>query len=84
MRVIKDGLGNVYRDGVRVHTKVRVMEDDRHRVAVFADKTKSPPVAVYAEGEVTYDRIGGCATCQGWPPRQTMQRVWAQSEAVKA
>lgn len=82
MRVIRDGLGNVYKDGTRIHTKVRVMQDDTGRVAVFADKTRNPPIAVYEAGEVTHDKSGGCTTCQGWPPRQVMAKVWQQYEAA--
>lgn len=84
VRVIKDGLGNVYKDGTKIHTKVRIMQDDTGRVAVFADKTRNPPVAVYGAGEVTTDRSGGCTTCQGWPPRQVMQKVWQEYEAAHA
>lgn len=84
MRVVKDGLGNVYRDGQTIHSGVRIMQDDQGRVAVFAGKTRTPPIAVYAAGEVTFDRSGGCSTCHGWPHQTAMKRIWEQHERVTA
>lgn len=84
MRVIRDGIGNVYKDGQTLHSKVRVLQDDQGRVAVFDGKNQNPPIAVYEAGEVTFDRSGGCSTCQGWPARRSMQIVWERYERQAA
>lgn len=84
MKIIKDQLGNVYKDGEKIHSQVRVMVNDRQQVAVFEGKTRTPPVAVYEPGVVTFDRSGGCSTCQGWPAQLAMRSVWERHEAAHA
>lgn len=84
MRIVKDGLGNVYRDGQVIHTQVRIMVDETKRVAVFDGKSRKPPIAVYAGDEVTFDRSGGCATCHGWPHQSAMKTQWQQYDRQAA
>lgn len=82
MKIIKDQLGNVYKDGEKIHSQVRVMVNNEGRVAVFTGKTRTPPVAVYSVDEVTYDRSGGCSTCNGWPAQLSMRSIWERHEAA--
>ena len=84
MRIIRDVVADVTKDGQVIHSGVRVMLDDQRRLAVFEGKSKNPPVAVYADGEVQFTVTGSCSACKGYPPRMSMVRIWEQAERQAA
>lgn len=74
MRVIRDGVGTITQDGATLHTNVRFLVDDTHRVAVFP--SRSAPSVVYAEGEVLYTVVRKPCACKGDAPKMTLQKAW--------
>lgn len=80
MRVIRDVVGNVTKDGTTLHTNVRVLVDDKQRVAVFTS-TSAPPT-VYEAGTVEYTRTRTPCSCKGDPHKQVLGRLWAAKEAA--
>lgn len=84
MRVVREAVGDVLRDGTMVHSGVRIQQDDQGRVAVFSMAGRHAPIAVYAAGEVTYTITRKPCACKGDPPRTVLARLWDQSEKVAA
>lgn len=82
MKILRSRFANVIKDGERVHTQVRVLEDTTGRMAVFASKTQTGPLAVYAPGEVVLETVSapGCM-CKESSQAQ-LARVWERSEQV--
>lgn len=86
MRVIRDGFAHIDINGERVHTKVRVLQDDSNRLAVFTSPT-SGPAHVYNMGDITITRTGATCShpvCFGKASRQKLTRLWEHSERVGA
>lgn len=81
LRIIKDVLGDVSKDGAVIHRGVRIMLTGDGRVGVVDGKGTKAPEAVYAASEVTYTTKGACTPCQGYPSRTAMVRAWQKSEA---
>lgn len=83
MKIIQDRFANIDKDGVRLHTKVRVQQDDQDRVAVFLSPLQGPS-AVYSLRDVTVTETsgGGCShpVCRGKAPKQKLARLWEASE----
>lgn len=87
MKIIQDRFANIDQGGVRIHSKVRVQQDDQDRVAVFLSPIVGPSV-VYSLHDVVVTETsgGGCShpVCRGKAPKQKLQRLWEASEAQAA
>jgi hypothetical protein len=82
MRVIRDGFAHINKDGARIHTKVRVLQDDGDRIAVFLSPT-SGPAHVYSLHDVTLTKTSASCShpvCFGKANRQQLKRLWEASE----
>lgn len=82
MRVIRDGVGNITQGDVTLHTNVRFMVDDTHRVAVFNGRAE--PTNVYTEGEVLYSVTRKACACKGDAPKMALQRLWMSQDKALA
>jgi hypothetical protein len=79
---VREGYANIDRDGVRLHTGVRFMVNDRGFVATFEPpKVKAPPTNVYSLDDVTVEKVAGCSTCRGDVPKQALASLWAEMES---
>lgn len=78
MRIVKDIVGDVQAGGNTIHHNVRVLQDDKKRVAVF--NGRGAPVNVYGPDEVTFTITRRPCACKGDPGRITMMRLWEQAE----
>jgi hypothetical protein len=74
VRVIRDGVGSITQGDTTLHTNVRFLVDDTHRVAVF--NGSGPPTHVYSEGEVLYTVLRKPCACKGDTAKMTLQRAW--------
>lgn len=84
MRVIRDQFAHIDVDGQRVHTKVRILQDDAGRVAVFLNPNAGPQ-HIYNVDDVTLTRTGGnCShpVCHGKANRAKLTKLWEQQEAA--
>lgn len=83
MRVVRDGFVHIDNNlGQRLHTKVRAIESDDGRIAVFLSPT-SGPAHVYSIDEVIVSKTSGnCShpVCFGKASRQKLTRLWEASE----
>jgi hypothetical protein len=82
VRIVRDAFGDVSRDGTTIHTGVRILQDDKKRVAVF--RGKAEPVNVYEPDEVTFTVSRKPCACKGDPPKMTLMRLWDASERAHA
>lgn len=80
MRVIKDWIGNIDRDGTRLHTGVRIQVSDQHQVAVWVNKRITAPDAVYTDTDVEVTRTGQPCSCKGDPSRTRLTQAWAAAQ----
>jgi hypothetical protein len=83
VRVIRDGVGNITQGDTTLHTNVRFLVDDKHRVAVFTN-TKAAPSHVYAEGEVLFTVTRKPCACKGDTAKMTLTRAWMSYDKVDA
>ena len=85
MRVIRDAVGDVTKDGSVLHSNVRFQMDDRKRVAVFPSaKTVSAPETVYATGEVETTVKRKPCSCKGDASRMRLTQAWMSADKVTA
>lgn len=80
MRVIRDCVGTITQNGATLHTNVRFLVDDTHRVAVFP--TRAAPSVVYGEGEVLWTMTRKPCSCKGDAPKMALQREWMNVDKV--
>lgn len=80
MRVNRDVVANVTRNGETLYSSVRVLRDSAGRVAVFPD-VKAAPI-VYPPGEVEFQPLRTPCSCKGDPPRVRLTQLWQRSEAA--
>lgn len=86
MRVIRDGFVHIDKDGQRLHTKVRAVQSDDGRVAVFLSPS-SGPAHVYNLADVTLTKTtASCShpVCYGKASRVRLAKLWETSEAAHA
>ena len=82
MRVIRDAVGTITQGSETLHTNVRFMVDDTHRVAVFP--SRAAPSVVYTEGEVLYSVTRKPCACKGDAPKMALQREWMSYDKALA
>lgn len=83
LRVVKDVVADVYRDGALIHSKARVQKDDTGRVAVWLANAPTAPDHVYLPSdEITWQNPRTPCSCKRDIPKVTLMRAWAKSETV--
>lgn len=80
MRVVREFVGHIDRDGQRLHSNVRGLVDDQGRVGVFTGR--AAPEVVYSTDVVTYEVVRKPCSCKGDIPLSTLKRLWEASERV--
>lgn len=75
MRVIRDGVGDITRDGETLHANVRYQADDQGRVAVWTSR-QGAPAFVYEPHSVLYELKRKPCSCKGDTPKMTLTRAW--------
>lgn len=83
MRVIRDGVGDITKDGTIVHTNVRYQVDDTGRVAVWSN-VRGEPAFVYAPGEVEYKLTRKPCSCKGDASKMGLTRLWMNYDKALA
>lgn len=83
MRVIRDGFVHIDKDGQRIHTKVRAIQSDDGRIAVFLSPSSGPAHVYNLSDVVVTKTTASCShpVCYGKVGRQKLARMWEASEA---
>ena len=81
MRVIRDAVGDVTRDGTVLHSNVRFQMDDKKRIAVFPSaKSVAPPSHVYEPNDVDGVVKRKPCSCKGDASRMRLTQAWMSAD----
>lgn len=83
MRVVRDGFVHIDNNmGQRLHTKVRAIQSDDKRIAVFLSPTSGPAVVYSLDDVIVSKTSGNCShpVCFGKATRTKLARLWEASE----
>lgn len=78
VRVNRDVIADVFKDGEQLHTNVRTMRSIDGRVAVFLDKT-GPPI-VYPPDTVEFTPKRTPCSCKGDVPKARLLMNWSAAD----